>query len=145
LNLGDHVGVHLAIFLEPYLGLVLDGSKTIESRFGVQRCAPHGCVAPRDILLLKKAGGPVVGVCQVTETWFFDLRKTAIDIVREQFAGPLCADDPAFWAERAHTTLATLMRIGRVTLIRPINVAKRDRRGWVTLRAPASLFIPVDS
>lgn len=138
LKLAPDVGVHLAVFVEPYLGLILDGKKTVESRFGVQRCAPHGRVAPQDIVLLKRVSGPVVAICEVRETWFFDLTKVGIDTVRDQFSGPLCADDPAFWARRAHSTLATLMRIERVTPIDPIRVAKRDRRGWVMLRARAS-------
>ena len=135
-----HVGVHLGIFVEPYLGFVLDGSKTIESRFGVQRCAPHGRVVVGDVLLLKKVGGPVIGACRIAETWFFDLQKVSLDFIREQFARPLCADDPAFWEQRARATLATLMRIEHVTRIDPIHVDKRDRRGWVTLREGASLF-----
>jgi ASC-1-like (ASCH) protein len=137
---GPHVGVHLAIFVEPYLRLVLEGRKTIESRFGVQRCAPHGRVASGDVLLLKEAGGPVIGACRVGETWFFDLREVPIDSVRERFAGPLCAEDPSFWAQRAHATLATLMGIERVTRLEPMTVEKRDRRGWVTLRQASSLF-----
>jgi len=140
LALGDHVGVHLAILVEPYLGLILEGKKTVESRFGVQRCAPHGQVAPHDIILLKRVSGPVVGICRVRETWFFDLKRTTIDALRARFSRPLCAEDPAFWAERAHTTLATLMSIDLVMSIDPIDVAKRDRRGWVTLRPPATLF-----
>jgi hypothetical protein len=128
------VGLHLGIFVEPYLSLVLEGRKTIESRFGVQRCAPHGRVKAGDLLLLKASGGPVVGVCRIEETWFFDLRVTALSSLRERFARPLCAEDGAFWRERSHATLATLMRLADIKPISPIAVAKRDRRGWVTLR-----------
>jgi hypothetical protein len=139
----DRVGIHLGIFVEPYLGFVLDGRKTVESRFGVQRCAPHGRVAPGDVLLLKRASGPVLGACRITETWFFDLRKVSLDTVRRQFARSLCALDPGFWQQRAHATLATLMRIDDVTSCVPVTVEKRDRRGWVTLRDGASLFSSV--
>jgi hypothetical protein len=130
----SRVGLHLGIFVEPYLSLVLEGRKTIESRFGVQRCAPHGRVSPGDFLLLKASGGPIVGLCQIKETWFFDLRVTALSSVRDRFARPLCAEDADFWRARSHATLATLMRLDNIQPISPIAITKRDRRGWVTLR-----------
>jgi hypothetical protein len=136
----ERTGIHLAILVEPYLSLVLSGKKTIESRFGVQNRAPHNRVAPEDIVLLKEPGGPVVGICRVKKTWFFDLEKTSLSTVRSRFAESLCAADPSFWAQRSDAKLATLMLIDQVTSIKPIVVAKRDRRGWVTLRVAASLF-----
>jgi hypothetical protein len=132
-------GLHLGIFVEPYLTLVLEGRKTIESRFGVQRCAPHGRVSAGDLLLLKASGGPVVGICRIEETWFFDLRVTTLSSLRDRFARPLCAEDGAFWQARSHATLATLMRLKNVRPLSPIPVEKRDRRGWVTLRDASAL------
>jgi len=120
--------VHLAIFVEPYLRFILEGTKTIESRFGVQRCAPHGRVAVGDILLLKRAGGPVVGVCRVSRTWFFDLRSTPLAELRSRFARQLCAADPSFWLQRSHATIATLMQIELVTQIEPFQVGARKRK-----------------
>jgi hypothetical protein len=136
-------GIHLGIFLEPYLSWVLEGRKTIESRFGVQRCAPHGRVTRGDLLLLKASGGPVVGLCRIEETWFFDLRVTALSSLRDRFARPLCAENAAFWEARSHATLATLMRLDRIRPLSPIPVAKRDRRGWVTLRDASTLELGV--
>lgn len=138
-SMSSNVGIHLGIFVEPYLQFVLEGRKTIESRFGVQRCAPHGRVARGDILLLKRVSGPVIAACAIGETWFFDLREVDIHSVRDRFARPLCAEDALFWSQRAHATLATLMTIEHVVPLDPITVEKRDRRGWVTLRPAASL------
>ena len=39
LTMGTPVQVHLAVMVEPYLSRVLDGSKTIESRFSRKNCA----------------------------------------------------------------------------------------------------------
>jgi hypothetical protein len=36
--------VHLAVFVELFLSSLLDGTKTIESRFGLRRSAPFGRV-----------------------------------------------------------------------------------------------------
>jgi len=138
-------GLHLAVFVQPYLDFLLEGRKTIESRFGVQRCAPHGRVAPGDIVFLKVSGGPVVGLCRINEIWSFDLRATSIATIRERFARELCAEDPEFWQAREHATLATLMRVDQVAPTSPIQIPKRDRRGWVTLRCSSPLFAGVEA
>src|SRR5580692_1379944 len=66
-------GLHLAVFIEPYLQYVLEGKKTVESRFGIQRRPPFGHVREGDILLLKRSGGPITGVCLVGQVWFYQL------------------------------------------------------------------------
>ena len=42
LTMGTPVQVHLAVMVEPYLSRVLDGSKTMESRFSRKKIAPWG-------------------------------------------------------------------------------------------------------
>jgi hypothetical protein len=64
---------HLAVCIEPYLSFMLDGKKTVESRFSSVRCSPFRKVSKGDVILLKKAGGPVVGLCRVEGAWFYEL------------------------------------------------------------------------
>lgn len=125
--------LHLAIFVEPYLQYILDGRKTIESRFNSRRCAPYQKVQADDILLLKRSSGPVVGLCQVASAWFYHLDRESWGTIRREYAQALCAQDPTFWQDRQHASYATLMRIHRVCPIAPARFAKRDRRGWVLL------------
>jgi hypothetical protein len=132
-------GIHLAILTEPYMSALLAGKKTVESRFGVQMRPPHYGVAPMDLILLKRQSGPVTAVCSVKKIWCYDLTKTPLEFVRRQFARALCAEDPTFWVQRSHTTLATLMLVDRPIPIAPIDVQKRDRRGWVMLRSASTL------
>lgn len=134
--------VHLAVFVEPYLRYVLDGTKTVESRFSVVRCAPFQRVARGDVILLKKSGGPVVGLCRVKEAWFYDLDPATWSSIREQFSQALCAQDPEFWNARRKAAYATLMLVECTRSIDPVEWIKRDRRGWVVVRAraEASLF-----
>ncbi len=141
-DLNGTAGVHLGVFVAPYLDLILDGRKTIESRFGVQRCAPHGKVAVGDILVLKASAGPICGICRISETWFFDLRKTPLADVRRRFGRELCVDD-SFWTLKADAQLATLMKVDHALALTPIHVAKKDRRGWVTVRERSPLFCAV--
>src|SRR5882757_5711201 len=59
-------GIHLAVFVEPYLSFVLEGKKTVESRFSVNRHAPYEQVRSGDLIVLKKSSGPICGVCRVS-------------------------------------------------------------------------------
>src|SRR4051794_21212088 len=70
--------VHLAIFVEPFLSYVLEGSKSVESRFSTRQCAPLRRVSVGDIILLKAASGPVRGICEVSKTWYFDLESVPL-------------------------------------------------------------------
>lgn len=132
----ESTGIHLAIFVEPYLTYILDGKKTVESRFGKKKQSPYGAVATGDILLLKKSGGAVIGLCEVSDVWFYALDRYSWKKLREEFTVSLCAQDPEFWQQRKLASFATLMQIKSVLSIKPVSYPKTDRRGWVVLRRP---------
>ena len=128
--------VHLAILLEPYLQFILDGTKTVESRFSKTRIAPYNMVEPGDVVLLKKVSArSVTGVCVVRKVWFYQLNPGTWSQIRGGFSKALRAEDPSFWERRQAAKFATLMRIAEAHPLSSIEVPKRDRRGWVTLRA----------
>ncbi len=125
--------VHLAIFTEPYLQFIIEGKKTVESRFSSIRCAPYLRVRPGDAILLKHSSGPINGICIVESVWSYELDPESWAEVK-QFADALCATDPTFWTEREGASYATLMRVKNVKELSPLRFKKRDRRGWVVLR-----------
>jgi len=131
-------GLHLAILVEPYLQFILDGKKTIESRFSIHRCAPYRHVNKGDIILLKRSGGPVVGLCQASDAWFYRLDAESWTTIKKDFATAICAQGSDFWATREVASFATLIRIKNVRSIDPIKYVKRDRRGWIVLQ-PAQM------
>lgn len=127
---------HIAIFAPPFLDLLLAGSKTIESRFSKVRCAPFGIVAPGDVVLIKRSGGPVIGEFTVgrVEQWADpDAHDQAA--IAAKYGRALAADaDPSFWQRRAGCRYVTLMWVTGLSVYdRPVPFAKRDRRGWVAL------------
>lgn len=128
-----NINIHLSIFNPPYLDYILEGKKTVESRFSIVRCAPYGRVDVDDLLLLKQSSGPIVGVCRVDRVWSYELDPLTFDEIRDKFSGMLCADGSNFWDSRKRAQYATLMRICDATKIKPIACEKRDRRGWVIL------------
>ena len=124
--------IHLGVFVEPFLRYILDGKKTMETRFSIVRCAPYDRVESGDVVLLKKSGGAVVGICRIRSARFYRLEKDSWDEIKT-FARDICAEDPEFWEQRKKASFATLMRIHNVKTITPITIKKRDRRGWVIL------------
>jgi hypothetical protein len=126
------IALHLAVLIEPYLAFVLDGSKTVESRFSRNACAPFGRVNAGDVVLLKRAAGPVVGACTVTGVWDYRITPTTWTEILDRFGEALCPQD-GFWDERRHAMFATLMRVEDPRPLPPVDLPKRDRRGWVVL------------
>jgi len=123
----------LAVFVEPYLELLLAGEKTIESRFSARPVAPYRKVSAGDVVLVKKAAGRIVAVFEVGDVWSFDVVPGTVDAIRERFADGLCAQ-PGLWAKAATAHFATLMSVDRIRRILPLAIPKRDRRGWVVMR-----------
>lgn len=135
----SRVGIHLAIFAEPFLSKVLSGEKTMESRFSRNRCAPYGEIGDGDILLLKEVAGPICGLALARRTWCYDLAIEPIDRIRFRFGAEIGADDK-FWASRAEAAYATLIELHASATISPVSCDKRDRRGWVALRSRQMTF-----
>jgi hypothetical protein len=127
--------VHLGVFAEPFLTWVLDGTKTVESRFSIHRQAPYGAVEPGDVIFLKRCAGPVIGVAEVGCVWDYRLNAAAWKVIKARFGPALRIEDPLFWKRKASACYATLMRLEQVTGVGNVFCAKRDRRAWVVLTA----------
>jgi hypothetical protein len=140
-NAGRSLGFswHLAVFVEPFLSYVLDGSKTVESRFSVNRTEPYRRVAVGDAVLIKSSGGPIVAVAEVRQAAFYQLDREQLDLIRERFGPELRVEGEAFWEDRKECCFATIVGLGNVHRIEPVECDKRDKRGWVRLRYQPSL------
>jgi hypothetical protein len=131
--------LHVAVMHEPYLSLLLEGEKTIESRFSIKRIQPFERVAPGDVLALKRQSGPVVGLALVAEARFYELDPAVIEKIRGRYAAQIAATDDGFWRDRKHASYATLIAVTDPHRLGDVPVNKRDRRGWATLVAPGPL------
>lgn len=130
---GD-TALHLAILVNPYLQLLLDGQKTIESRFSVQRRTPFDQVAQGDVILLKRSGGPILGISIVAQARFYEATPQVLEHIRTHYGAQLGIRDPAFWEARASARFATLLWLEHVMPITPVPFHKRDQRAWVILK-----------
>lgn len=135
----SRIGIHLAIFAEPFLSKVLSGEKTIESRFSRNRCAPYGEIGNGDIILLKEVAGPICGLALARRSWCYDLATEPLERIRLRFGADIAAGAD-FWAARDDALYATLIELDVPTAIGPVFCDKRDRRGWVALRSRQLAF-----
>ena len=135
----SRIGIHLAIFTEPFLSKVLSGEKTVESRFSRNRCAPFGEIGDGDIILLKEVAGPICGLALARRIWCYDLTNEPLERIRRRFGLEIGADEE-FWGSRSEAAFATLIELEAPTTISPVLCNKRDRRGWVSLRSRQMTF-----
>lgn len=126
-------GIHLAIFVEPYLEFILQGKKTVESRFSLNRIAPYQRVRKGDVILLKRSGGPIIGLCEISKVWNYELDPKSWKYIKKEFTYSICAQDPQFWLTRKDASYATLMKIKHPLEIDPVYWPKKNRMAWVVL------------
>ena len=124
----------MAIVSASYARAILDGRKTIESRFSRDRRAPWGRVRRGDRVWVKVSGGPVVADCTVRRViQFADLTADQLADARRQW-GALVVAPAAYWNQRRHKRFGVLIWLGKP---RPPRQAPRiDRQygaGWITL------------
>lgn len=134
-NLNLDISVHVGIFQSPYLERLLDGTKTIESRFSSVRCAPYRQVGPGDIILVKRPGGPIVAIFQAGEVWNHKLTPRSLEVIRDRFGVAISPASPTFWQENESALFATLIGVENVRQFEPVPWVKADRRGWVVLKS----------
>ena len=127
--------IHLAVFVEPYLKYILEGRKTVESRFSRDRRAPWEQVGAGDVLLLKRSSGPVLGIAEVSDAWFYELSPRSLSEIHQRFGPALCLE-PSFLEGKSAASFASLIQLREVRGIGDLPVHKTDRRGWVVLRKP---------
>lgn len=131
-------GKHLAIFTPPFIDLILDGKKTIESRFSKVRCAPHGAAKEGDVVLMKEVGGLVLGEFTVARVENFSaLDENSLKRLAKKYGKELCSDaDENFWERRRYSRYATFMYVSNpIRYDKPFPYPKRDKRGWVVIES----------
>jgi hypothetical protein len=135
-----HRGIHLAVMREPFLGMLLEGAKTVESRLSVNRVDPFDRVHSGDLVLLK--AGAVVGAFVVGGAECRRVTEVELAEIRRDRNHQIMAD-AAFWQLKQDARFVTLIGVESVRRLEPFSVSKRDMRGWVVLRAAARALVPM--
>lgn len=125
--------IHLAIMREPYLSFILNGSKTIESRFTLNKIDPYGNISTGDIIILKKSAGAIEGIFEAGAVVFVRAdSEDDIHKVRQNFGSRLLVSDE-FWEKKVNSRYVTLIEVRNLLAIKPIVVSMKNRRSWFLL------------
>lgn len=125
--------LHLGVFNEPCLTYMLDGKKTIESRFSKKRIAPYNNITKDDIVFVKKSGGKIVAYFKIKEVRFYDLESFPASNIRHEFNKYLCVDDE-FWQKKKDSKYATLIFIKELVRLKPFSVQKKGMNTWIKIK-----------
>jgi len=124
---------HIAVLTEPYLTRIIQGEKTVESRFSKVRLPPYKLVGVGDVIFLKEVSGPIKAIAAVVHADFFGpLQRGEARTIMRRHADAL-ALDAEFVERKCNSPYATLIQVGTITATLPIWISKSDRRGWVVI------------
>lgn len=124
--------LHLGIFTEPCLSYMLDGKKTIESRFSKNKILPYNNISKEDIVLVKKSGGDIVAYFSIKDVLFFELKDKSIEEIKFKYSNELCVSDD-FWKLKENSNYATLIFIDKLVKLKPFHIDKRGMQTWMML------------
>jgi len=126
---------HLAIFKGDGGELILNGKKTIESRFSRVKNAPFGLISSGDLVYIKPTGKDIIGQFKVKKVIFFDgLNAEEIREIKGRYGGEIMLKDD-YWKVHEGAKYGTLIFIGESSrfITSPVKLPKKDLRGWVVL------------
>lgn len=131
---------HLAIFNKPSALAILNGKKTVETRFSTSKIAPFGKVSVGDIVFIKISGGDIVGQFLVKKVFFYEgLTEEDLGRIFTDYKDQISVGDDKLDQEylklKKTSKYGTLIFIDQAkTLITsPIRFSKHDLRGWMVL------------
>lgn len=108
---------HVAILLKRYIELILQGSKTIESRLTRTACAPYRRIEPGDRIYFKESSGPYRAMAVAGEVLFHEgLTPVAVEALRRRHNEAIRGDE-GYWARKRHSRYATLIALRDVRAV----------------------------
>lgn len=125
--------LHLGVFTDPYLTYMLEGKKTIESRFSKNKILPYNQISKDDIVIVKKSSGNVVAYFTIKEILFFDLNETSINEIKNKYNKQLCVNEN-FWIIKSNSNYATLIMIDEIVKLIPFHIDKKGMQTWVKFK-----------
>jgi cytidylate kinase/ASC-1-like (ASCH) protein len=125
--------IHLAIIDQPFLDLIICGKKKIETRFTTTNREPFKKVYTGDIVFFKEPSKPISGYFTVKKVCYYFNENNILTEIKDKYSNDICSfADSEFWEKRKNKKYISLIWIDEIKLIEHFEIAKKDRRGWVS-------------
>nr|AQS33596.1 hypothetical protein [uncultured archaeon] len=129
---------HLAIVKNGWLGKILSGEKTIESRWYKHKKAPFMAINKKDTIYFKETGKQVGVKSGISDVMFFDnLDKNKIEEIIRKYGKQICISNNDA-SELMYKKYCTLIFLKGVEVIKPFSI---DKKGYGNMCA----WISVDN
>lgn len=125
---------HLAILRQPFFDMVLNGEKTIESRWSMNKIAPYNKVNIGDEILLKLTGQPATATAKVKDVKFYELTPEIVEDIRIKYGKQIGTDKFEDWETTLQKKYCTLIWLADVKTIKPFEVPRSNGAGWILLK-----------
>ena len=125
---------HIAILRQPFFDMVLNGQKTIESRWSMHRVAPYNKINIGDEILLKETGKDVTAKAIVKDVKFYELTPLIAEKIRKEYNKQIGIDYFEDWYSTTQKKYCTLIWLDKVNKIEPIKVPRSNGAGWIIFK-----------
>lgn len=126
---------HIAIFKQPFFDMVLNGEKTIESRWSMNKIAPYNKVDIGDRILLKLTGRPATATAKVKDVKYYELTPELVEDIRIEYGKQIGTDRFENWESTRQKKYCTLIWLEDVKpLNQPLEVPRSNGAGWIILK-----------
>lgn len=126
--------IHVAVLLPDYVRSILEGRKTIESRFSINRVEPFGRVRTGDRIYFKARGGPIAVTALAADVESREgLAPADVLAIRRALNHSILANDE-YWRIKRRARFVTLIALHAVepVVFGPAHPPFHGR-AWVTL------------
>lgn len=113
--------------------MVLNGEKTIESRWSMKKIAPYKKVNVGDDIYLKLTGCPVTAKAKVKNVEFYELTPKIVESIRIKYGKEIGTDKFKDWKTTLNKKYCTLIWLEKVEKTPPLNVPKSNGAGWLII------------
>lgn len=125
---------HIAILRQPFFDMVLNGEKTIESRWSMNKIAPYKQVNIGDEILLKITGHPATARARVKGVRYYELTPQIVEEIRIRYGKQIGTDKFKDWQATLQKKYCTLIWLENVQRIEPMEVPRSNGAGWIVVK-----------